>query len=66
MPDRMVRGIRCFQSAVNFLMEANCDFYRDFPKPWKFATVSNDLLFTFMFDFVLHASIGTCLYTYLY
>jgi hypothetical protein len=51
MPNRMAGGIRCFQSAVNFLMEAICDFYRDFPKPWKFATVSNDLLFAFVLQF---------------
>jgi hypothetical protein len=43
----MAEGIRCFQSAVNFLMVAICDFYRDYPKPWKLTTVSKDLLFTF-------------------
>ena len=59
MPDRMVGGIRCFQSAVNSLVEAICDFFRDFPKPWNFATFSKGLLFTFICDFVLHASLGT-------
>ena len=48
MPNRMAGGIRCFQSAVNFLMVAICDFYGDFSKPWKLTAVSKDLLFTFV------------------
>ena len=66
MPDRMVGDIRCSQSAVNFLMEAICDFYRDSPKLRNLSQFQMIYFSPLCCDFVLHAIIGTCLYTYFY